>query len=71
MRKQTNRCTCASACEPFELNDTYKSIACRNCFEIISYDIIKTQTTKKQNNTIRGTIDDFINVLKKMHPDIC
>lgn len=64
MRKQTNRCTCDTMKEAFELNDEFKSIACTTCYEIISYEIIETTKTKTKKQSIRGTISDFINILQ-------
>lgn len=64
MRKQTNRCTCDTTKETFELNDEFKSIACTTCYEIISYEIIETTKTKTKKQSIRGTISDFINILQ-------
>lgn len=71
MRKQTNRCACKTRVE-FQMNDSFNSIACETCFEIISYEIKQVEQTKSKKQKIeRGTLSDFINILNMFRSDIC
>lgn len=62
-----NACKCNVKQKQFQLNDTYKTIACENCFEIISYNRVKIKNNVDAK--IQPTMFDFTNVLNIVRPD--
>lgn len=68
MRIETNRCTCSQP-QPFQITDSYNSIGCDVCYEIISYDKPEKKKFFKIKH-LQPTIADFVDVLNKIRPDV-
>lgn len=68
MRIETNRCQCNEQ-QPFQMADSYNSIACANCYEVISYDKPEKKKFFKIKH-LQPTIADFIEAVNIIRPEI-
>lgn len=68
MRIETNRCKCNEPIE-FQMADSFNSIACYECYEVISYDKPEKKKFFKIKH-LQPTIADFIDVLNRIRPDV-
>lgn len=68
MRIERNTCECPIS-EPIQSADSFNSIHCGVCFEILSYEKPEKKKFFKIKH-LQPTIADFIEVLNKIRPDI-